>query len=105
MLSRKVYEAQAAAVIKKHVPKAGRDACYDIATDLANYYAKDNPKFKRSRFLEACGLEEPIRSHGRRLCNGCGHPMFRLNWPAFPCEQAFECDTEDCSVSVIRVRI
>jgi len=56
MLSRKVYEVQAA-IIKKHVPKAGRDACYDIATDLANYYAKDNPRFDRTRFFEACGLD------------------------------------------------
>ena len=55
MLSRKVYKAQAA-IIKKHVPKAGRDACYDIATDLANYYANDNPRFDRTRFFEACGL-------------------------------------------------
>jgi hypothetical protein len=55
MLSRKVYEAQAA-IIAKHVPKAGWDACYDIATDLANYYAKDNPRFDRTRFFEACGL-------------------------------------------------
>jgi hypothetical protein len=55
MLTRKVYEAQAA-IIARHVPKAGRDACYDIATDLANYYAKDNPRFDRTRFFEACGL-------------------------------------------------
>jgi len=55
MLSRKVYEAQAA-IIAKHVPKAGWDACYDIATDLANYYAKDNPRFDRTRFFEACGF-------------------------------------------------
>ena len=55
MLSRKVYEAQAA-IIKKHVPKAGRDFCYEMATDLADYYGKDNPRFDRARFLEACGL-------------------------------------------------
>jgi hypothetical protein len=57
MLTRKTYEAQAA-IIKKHVPKAGRDACYEMATDLANYYAKDNPRFDRTRFFEACGLTE-----------------------------------------------
>jgi hypothetical protein len=57
MLTRKTYEAQAA-IIKKHVPKAGRDACYEMATDLANYYAKDNPRFDRARFFEACGLTE-----------------------------------------------
>jgi hypothetical protein len=56
MLTRKVYEAQAA-IIARHVPKAGRDTCYDIATDLANYYEKDNPRFDRTRFFEACGLD------------------------------------------------
>ena len=55
MLTRKTYEAQAA-IIKKHVPTAGRDACYDIATDIANYFANDNPRFDRARFFEACGL-------------------------------------------------
>ena len=56
MLSRKVYAAQAA-IIAKHVPKAGRDACYEIATDIANYFANDNPRFDRTRFFEACGLD------------------------------------------------
>ena len=56
MLTRKVYEEQAA-IIKKHLPTAGPDACYDIATDIANYFANDNPRFDRTRFLEACGFE------------------------------------------------
>jgi|AP95_1055475.scaffolds.fasta_scaffold414577_1 hypothetical protein len=56
MLTRKTYEAQAA-IIKRHLPKAGRDACYDIATDIANYFANDNPRFDRTRFFAACGLE------------------------------------------------
>ena len=56
MLSRKVYEVQAA-IIKKHLPTAGPDACYDIATDIANYFANDNPRFDRTRFFEACGLD------------------------------------------------
>ena len=57
MLSRKTYEAQAA-IIAKHVEagKARRDHLYEMATDLANYYAKDNPRFDRTRFFEACGL-------------------------------------------------
>jgi len=55
MLSRKTYEAQAA-IIKKHVPKAGRGFCYEMATDLADYYEKDNPRFDRVRFFEACGM-------------------------------------------------
>ena len=57
MLSRKVYEVQAA-IIKKHLVKAGVSVCYDIATDLANYFANDNPRFDRTRFFEACGLDE-----------------------------------------------
>jgi hypothetical protein len=55
MLTRKVYEAQAA-IIKKHVPTAGRDHCYELATDIANYFANDNPRFDRTRFFEACGF-------------------------------------------------
>ena len=57
MLTRKTYEAQAA-IIKRHIPTAGRDHMYEMATDLANYYAKDNPRFDRTRFFEACGLED-----------------------------------------------
>jgi len=62
MLSRKVYEAQAA-IIKKHVGKAYKtndhkldEVCYDMACELANYFEKDNPRFDRGRFFEACGL-------------------------------------------------
>lgn len=29
-----------------------------IAKDLANYFAKDNPRFDREQFLAACGLIE-----------------------------------------------
>ena len=28
-----------------------------IVCDLANYFAADNPRFDRKKFLEACGLE------------------------------------------------
>ena len=57
MLSRKTYEAQAA-IIAKHVEagNVGRNQMYEMATDLANYYAKDNPRFDRVRFFAACGL-------------------------------------------------
>jgi len=57
MLSRKVYEAQAA-IIKKRVVagKVGQDFCYELATELAQYFASDNPRFDRERFFEACGL-------------------------------------------------
>jgi len=56
MLTRKVYEAQAA-IIKKHVATAGRDFCYELAIDLADYFASDNPRFDRGRFFKACGVD------------------------------------------------
>ena len=55
MLTRKVFEEQAA-IIKKHLPKVGRDFSYDMATDLADYFEKENPRFDRTRFFDACGL-------------------------------------------------
>jgi len=55
-VSRKVYEAQAA-VIRGHLDKAGRDVSYEIASELADYFENDNPRFDRLRFLEACGFE------------------------------------------------
>ena len=58
MLSRKVYEAQAA-IIKKRVVagKVGQDFCYELATELAQYFASDNPRFDRGRFFKACGVD------------------------------------------------
>jgi hypothetical protein len=32
-------------------------AAGDIATDLADYFATQNPQFSRERFLSACGVE------------------------------------------------
>ena len=55
MLTRKVFEQQAA-IIKKHLPKVGREFSYDMATDLANYFEKEHPRFDRDRFFVACGL-------------------------------------------------
>jgi hypothetical protein len=58
MLTRKVFEEQAA-IIKKHLPKVGRDFSYEMATDLADYFEKENPRFDRDRFFDACGLGGP----------------------------------------------
>ena len=55
MLTRKVFKEQAA-IIKKHLPKVGRESSYSMATDLADYFAGENPRFDRERFFEACGL-------------------------------------------------
>ena len=62
MLTRKVFE-QVAASVKKSVDKAGetkdlklRDFAYDMAVELADYFQKENPRFDRDRFFNACGL-------------------------------------------------
>lgn len=31
--------------------------CRAIAYDLADYFATENPKFQRDKFLTACGIE------------------------------------------------
>ena len=33
-------------------------ACKDIAAQLADYFAKDNPRFDREKFLNACGITD-----------------------------------------------
>ena len=62
MLSRKVYE-QIAASVKKSVDKADNTLdtnlyqfAVDMASELADYFASDNPRFDRTRFFDACGL-------------------------------------------------
>ena len=34
-----------------------RQATSDIANDLSDYFASDNKRFDRGRFLSACGIE------------------------------------------------
>ena len=55
MLTRKVFE-EIAANIQKHLPRIGWDESYDMACDLADYCEKENPRFNRGRFFDACGL-------------------------------------------------
>ena len=62
MLTRKVFE-QIATSVKKSVDKADTtlDAnlygfAVEMADELADYFASDNPRFDRERFLDACGL-------------------------------------------------
>jgi len=31
-------------------------SCQDIANELTDYFAKENPRFDRDKFLTACGL-------------------------------------------------
>ncbi len=63
MLTRKVFE-QVAASVKKSVDKADRtyndelrQFADDMACELADYFQRENPRFDRVRFYEACGLE------------------------------------------------
>lgn len=73
MLSRKTYQAVAGIVRKAReipAPKlegiSGESAWLngaeitsdDIAASLAEYFAVDNPRFDRERFLEACGVQQ-----------------------------------------------
>lgn len=61
MMTKKNFEA-VARIIKQNTVEdaaAGFDEGYDagvqiVASDLADYFASDNPNFDRSRFLEAC---------------------------------------------------
>ncbi len=59
MLSRKHYKA-IAEIVKKNTTKVDKIILYvkraDMVCDLADYFAADNPRFDRARFLEACGL-------------------------------------------------
>ena len=66
MLTRKVCE-QVAASVKKSVDKADEtlDAnlygfAAEMANELADYFQKENPRFDRDRFLDACGLGSRI---------------------------------------------
>jgi hypothetical protein len=39
----------------------------EVAENLADYFATDNPKFNRERFLGACGIDQPTCTH--KNCN------------------------------------
>lgn len=38
---------------------AGLSAAREIASNLANMFARDNGRFSRSQFMDACGLGDP----------------------------------------------
>ena len=63
-LSRKTYVAVAEVIegVREEATKNGGKCpavltCDEIARGLADYFAGDNPRFDRSRFLTACGVE------------------------------------------------
>lgn len=63
MLTRKDFKA-VAEIIAQRKPSftTSREdigkmtACRYLAIDLADYFAAQNPRFDRSRFMQACGL-------------------------------------------------
>ena len=66
MLTRKVF-AQIAASVKKSVDKADEplaailyEFAAEMANELADYFERENPRFDRGRFLDACGLGSRI---------------------------------------------
>ena len=61
MFSKRHYEA-IAKVIKDHnvndkLPShRSTECCYYVVADIVDMFERDNPKFDRVRFLDACGL-------------------------------------------------
>ena len=64
MFTKKHYDYVAIAAAIRRVQEdgyVGDDSCYgtiaEICKRLADYFAAENPKFNRARFLKACGVE------------------------------------------------
>lgn len=56
-MTKKHYEAIAAAFRAYIATNTGANIARPIAKDLADYFATDNKNFDRTRFLQACGIE------------------------------------------------
>ena len=60
-MTKKHYEAIAKVIYNRVVLCEGNKivlaGLYYTTVDLANYFAKENPRFDRRRFLKACGIE------------------------------------------------
>lgn len=65
MTSKKDYEAVAKildqALGRAHGLGSEQERCSltEVAYELANHFSQDNPRFDRSRFLAACGVQVP----------------------------------------------
>jgi hypothetical protein len=57
-MSKKHYEAVAAMLKRRGLAEgaSGARAVREVARELADLYAEDNPRFDRDRFLEAAGF-------------------------------------------------
>lgn len=90
-LSRKNYEAVAAIVAgtlpaRPHASSSFYVRGYaagveDLAEKLADYFASDNERFDRDRFLKACGVRE---------CPACGRRTECVGHPCADCRAAYE---------------
>ena len=54
MMTRKHFKSLAASIAK--LTLFDKNAGHDMACDVADVCAKDNPRFDRLRFFEACGF-------------------------------------------------
>ncbi len=71
-MTKKHYEAIAAAFRAYITTNTGANIARPIAKDLADYFATDNPKFDRARFLQACGIEQgPEAKHPLATQHDC----------------------------------
>lgn len=61
-MTKKHYEAIAAVILFEKRRPLAHDEWLKIpeyiAVALADYFATDNPKFDRARFLQACGIDQ-----------------------------------------------
>lgn len=48
-------------IARKRPNDSVAECLLDIEADLADLFARDNPKFKRSQFLRACQPREAVR--------------------------------------------
>ena len=69
-MTKKHYEAIASILERMHPDEDSLSYQYELsrftelAERLADYFATDNPRFDRVRFLTACGIEQ--------VCDECG---------------------------------
>lgn len=58
-LTKKHYEAISRTLVQYRAQDNDGEYITDmIASDLADYFTQDNPKFNRARFLQACGVDK-----------------------------------------------
>ncbi len=84
MITRKHYNAIAKILCEQPSPgyinsfgDTGKTTRCLIANKMASYFAKDNPRFNRQKFLDACGLNEGLK--GSQLWTGAYEPDLQEN--------------------------